>query len=525
MLQSDFEEVYDEAAFEVVHVDTDNVTAAALHAHWDTHDPTFLVLTGGSSLYGTYGDNYIPYNAVIDTEGILRYTNSGFEENTLHSIIQQYMSVDFPVFTIQQLAVVGDANGDGRPDPGETVSFDMDLRNSPIAVPATGCTVTLSCADPDVTITEGTVVYPAADPGEVVAGDGLFTFTTAAGMTPHWANFTFSYSAPYEGGVQTGELIHTQRMGRPGLLLVDSDGGADDNENFALTALEAMGRESDVWSGSSGPLSSAELGRYTQLLWLGGKNQSDMTDDEELAIREFVNGGGQLLLSSQYLSANADRLDLLQDMFDVTVADTDGGSIFLMDCAAEDPWFGGTFMVVTGSQAANNNEDPDVLASGGGSTVFATWRQAGSQPAAVYTTGGPKAIFCGFPVEANRVHTSVPGSITVQGFLEHAFQYLEETGVEPLPPVMATDFRLLGATPNPFNPATTVEYRLERAGEVSLALYNLQGQELRVLQAGLRNAGTHQSLVDGGSLASGLYLIRLFVDGQAQDAMKVMLVK
>ncbi|MFA7330218.1 MAG: T9SS type A sorting domain-containing protein [Candidatus Delongbacteria bacterium] len=525
MIQSDFEEVYDPAAVEIVHVDTDNISAAALHAHWDVHDPTFPVLVGCGDVYGDFGDGYIPYNAILDTEGVVRYTSSGFDDAAMHAIIEQYMAVDFPVFAIHELTVTGDDNADGRPDAGESVEFVVDVRNSPIAVPATGCTVTMTCSDPEVTITNATVSYPAANPGEVVTGGSAFAFTVAAGITPHWATFTFNYSATYAGGTQTGSFEHVQRMGRPNLLLVDSDGGQDDNETFVQTALLALGMESDVWS-AAGTLTGAELGRYPRVIWLGGVNETDMSDGEEAGLRAFVDAGGQLLLSSQYLSDNPDRLDFLQDVFGVTVADDDGGTIFLMSCPAGDPYFGGAAMVISGNQAANNNEDPDILASDGSTTVFATWNQAANAPAAVYTTTpGHKAIFCGFPVEANRVHSSAPGSVTVQGFLERALAYFGEVSMDEPTPVQVSDFRLLSAAPNPFNPTTSVEFQLGRAGDVELGLFNLQGQAVRSFGAGPRAAGIHQATVEARDLASGLYLIRLFVDGQPQDAMKVMLVK
>jgi len=526
VLQNDFEEVYDPAAFEVVHIDTDNASAAALHNHWDTHDPTFPVLTGCASLFNQYGAGYIPHNVILDTEGIVRYTDSGFDGNALHSIINQYMSVDFPVFTIQDLTLTDQGNGDGRPDGGETISYHATLRNSPIAVPSTGVTLTLTCDDPAVTILDATVTYPAANPGQVVTSEDNFTFSVAEGIEPHWAVFTFHYAATYGGGTAQGDLTHTQRMGRPDLLVVDSDGGTDDNETFVQTALDNLALPHDVWS-ATGALTSDEMGRYSRVFWLGGKNTMDMSDAEEQAVRDFVAGGGQLLLSSQYLSGNAERQDLLQDLWGLTLVDDDGGNIFLLSCPAEDPYFGGAAMVVSGNQAANNTEDPDVFSSDGTAAVFAHWNQnpVMGQPAAAYTTApGVKAIFCGFPIEANRVHNSAPGSMTVQGFVERALTYFEGTDMEPTP-VVARDFRLLAAVPNPFNPATTLSFQLDRAGMVGLSVFNLAGQEVRRLEAGARPIGTHQVTLEAGDLASGMYVVRLLVNNQAQDAMKVMLVK
>lgn len=526
MLQTDFEAVYDPAAFELVHVDTDNISASALHAHWDVHNPTFPVLVGSGSVYGNYGDGYIPYNVVIDTEGIIRYTDSGFAESQLHTIINQYMSVDFPVFTIDQLNIESDDNLDGRPDGGETVSFSVSLRNSPIAVPATDCSLVMTCSDPTVTVTQNTVSYGASTPGQVITSDGNFTFMVADGIEPHWATFTFTYTATYTGGTVSEELDHTQRMGRPAMLLVDSDGGMDDNEVFVTSALDAMTQGYDVWNGLSTPLAAEEMGRYSRILWLGGLNENDITDAEETGLRAFLDNGGQLLLSSQFLTDNPERADFLSQVFGVAVANTDAGSIFVVDGVVGDPYFDGTALVVTGTQGANNNEEPDLLTVTAPGQAFGVWRQAANAPAIVYTTGtNYHAVFAGFPVEATRVHSSVPGSMNSQTFLGHVLDYFNSTDVAPSPVVAVQDFRLVAATPNPFNPATSVEFSLAREGQVELALFNTLGQEVRRLGAGRLGAGLHEQRVDGAELASGLYLVRLVVDGENRDAMKVMLVK
>ena len=43
--------------------------------------------------------------------------------------------------------------------------------------------------------------------------------------------------------------------------------------------------------------------------------------------------------------------------------------------------------------------------------------------------------------------------------------------------------------PNPFNPSTTIEYQVAEAGQVKLAIYNLLGQEVRVLVDARNEAG------------------------------------
>lgn len=441
MLQTNFEASYPSAGFELVHIDVDNLFDVALHNHWDQYSPTFPVLTGCASLYGQYGSGYIPYNVVLDPAGVVRYTYHGFEEDALHAIINQYLLLDFPLFTIQELIVTDEGNGDGRPDGGETILLDLSLRNSPNSVPSTGATVTMTCDDPEVTILDGTVAYPAADPGEVIFGSSVFSFSVADSITPHWATFTFRYMTDYSGGTAEGDLTHLQRMGRPDLLLVDSDGGMDDNETFVQSALNAMGEEYDFWGPMDPPLSDV-LSHYDRLIWLGGVNEDDMSNAEETAIRDFVAAGGQLLLSSQYLSDNPARADLMLDLFGLILLDNDAGSVYQLACPAADPYFGSSAMLVTGNQAANNNEEPDSFTSNGTATTFATWNQnpAMGHVAGVYTTAtGVKAMFCGFPIEANRVHAALPGSMTVQGFLERAFDYL---GPIINPPEAVTDLSI-----------------------------------------------------------------------------------
>lgn len=74
--------------------------------------------------------------------------------------------------------------------------------------------------------------------------------------------------------------------------------------------------------------------------------------------------------------------------------------------------------------------------------------------------------------------------------------------------------RLLGAQPNPFNPATELVFRLGKDGPATLTVHDLAGRRLATVVRGSFTAGTHRVAWDGrdqrgGGLASGVYLIRL----------------
>jgi len=68
--------------------------------------------------------------------------------------------------------------------------------------------------------------------------------------------------------------------------------------------------------------------------------------------------------------------------------------------------------------------------------------------------------------------------------------------------------------PNPFNPRTTIAYELAEAATVKLAIYDLRGMQVRVLEAGNRPSGRHQATWDGldnegRAVPTGTYFCRL----------------
>ncbi len=69
--------------------------------------------------------------------------------------------------------------------------------------------------------------------------------------------------------------------------------------------------------------------------------------------------------------------------------------------------------------------------------------------------------------------------------------------------------------PNPFNPGTTIVYRLPEAARIRLTVYSLRGEQVAVLSEAFVPPGTHRQVFDASaySLASGVYFYRLEVSG------------
>lgn len=87
------------------------------------------------------------------------------------------------------------------------------------------------------------------------------------------------------------------------------------------------------------------------------------------------------------------------------------------------------------------------------------------------------------------------------------------TSDEPAPAAPAATFA--PPYPNPATDQTHVRYRLSRAANVRLALYDALGREVRLLAAGARAEGSHSVEVDVRGLAPGAYFLRLTHSGRA----------
>ena len=75
-------------------------------------------------------------------------------------------------------------------------------------------------------------------------------------------------------------------------------------------------------------------------------------------------------------------------------------------------------------------------------------------------------------------------------------------------------FALRQNYPNPFNPSTTIEFSLNKAQCVSLAVYDVLGHKVRTLMEGVQPAANYRVSFDASDLPSGAYLYALRTDEQ-----------
>ena len=79
--------------------------------------------------------------------------------------------------------------------------------------------------------------------------------------------------------------------------------------------------------------------------------------------------------------------------------------------------------------------------------------------------------------------------------------------------------------PNPFNPATTIAYNLQRPGNVKLTVYNALGKEVAELVNDFQVEGSHSATFDARHLPTGIYFYQLQIDGGYSEMKKMVLLK
>jgi hypothetical protein len=79
-----------------------------------------------------------------------------------------------------------------------------------------------------------------------------------------------------------------------------------------------------------------------------------------------------------------------------------------------------------------------------------------------------------------------------------------------------SEFMLSQNYPNPFNPTTSIQYSLPEPARVELKIFSLLGQEIAVVESGIKNAGVQEAVWNGKDLhhndvPGGVYFYQLKV--------------
>jgi carboxypeptidase D len=302
-------------------------------------------------------------------------------------------------------------NGNGEADPGETCDMTLTLKNrgTQEAIQVSG---ELTCDDPYITITSSSSAYPDIPPESLANSLIPYQFMVDSTCSPGYVTqFVLEITG---AGPYSASDTFWLRIGRRGVLLVDDDAG-ESYDTFFVSSLNSFGISYDVWRyDSSGSPSDSVLSLYRAVVWTTGDdhgslgNPSTLINTDQNSLKNYLDDGGKLFLSSQDLLYDNDPTDFIMNYLHL-VEHTDNQGIDLVSGVTDDtisdgisifldyPFNNRSDLIVPGSGAAGIFYPPEMTSSfrdNSGQTDYCALRYPDTG------TADYQVVFLAFPFEA-----------------------------------------------------------------------------------------------------------------------------
>lgn len=302
------------------------------------------------------------------------------------------------------------------------------------------------------------------------------------------------------------------------ILLVDDDAGAM-YEYYYESTLDRLGEVYFTAHRSEGYFTGSYLQTFPIVIWFTGQDYTGVLNtNDTLAIRQYLNAGGKLFMSSQELGyycmeyLTTPWTNFYRTWFKATyVNDTTG--LRSIRGTPGGPFAGLTYSIFGGDGAGITPYPDKITAYGGGQTAIDY--NGGTFPTGgVVFAGTYRLVYFAFPWE---VLSSPIARDTMMArtlfYLRHGYVDVEET------PKIPEEFAVMSIAPNPFNPTTQISLDVnEPCLNARLEIFDISGRKVKTLLHGPIEKGKKSVFFDGRdelgrALPSGVYLVR-FVNGE-----------
>lgn len=431
-------------------------------------------------------------------------------------------------------------DGDGSFEEGETFQLILDVWDG--MLPANNVTVSVA-NDAGLTVIDDSYQIASIATGETNSnGSDPFEFAVPVGFASQPVTFTITTT--------TGSYVWTDQVtipvGRPRFLIVDDD-RADPQfiETWYFDSFDSLSQIYAHWDVNVRGIPPLDtLLTYPVVVWFtGDANTTHPLAPSVTVMSDFLDAGGNLFLTGQDIAANlAGRADstFLRDYLGVRFGGNYAGFKIVNPIVA-DPISNGLVLNLGAAGGAPNQTSVDSLrlVTGGNAIKCYNWSATGSA-AGVHVEDNYRAVFFAFGFEGVQTAVQNPGTQR-HILLQRIIDWLDTdpgTGVFDDPGDYVTgvtppkSYSLAQNYPNPFNAGTIIPFSLTAAGPrpVRLDIFNILGRRIRTLVNRTLEPGRHEIAWDGSddqrrSLASGIYIYRLQIDGQGTEAKRMALLK
>jgi hypothetical protein len=145
-------------------------------------------------------------------------------------------------------------------------------------------------------------------------------------------------------------------------------------------------------------------------------------------------------------------------------------------------------------------------------TDYITHPDPPTDPNAYSSFGSVLAMNDNFLLVSDPTHANVNGTVAGTVYLYNSKSLI--TSVEKNIVKQPRRMQLMPAYPNPFNPSTTIRYKLNNSSTIQIDVYNNLGQKVATLVNQKQSAGNHQLTWKPQNLSSGIYFIKVRTHNQ-----------
>ena len=190
----------------------------------------------------------------------------------------------------------------------------------------------------------------------------------------------------------------------------------------------------------------------------------------------------------------------------------------------------GTSVSISGDRAIVGSYLHDDSATDAGSAYIylrqgdGSWTEVGELTASDVATGDRFGVSVSISGDRALLGAYWDDDLGTNSGSAYLFDNIFPTAVE-LAADLPQGYLLSAPYPNPFNPRAVVPFEVPEAAHVRLTLVDIFGREVAILLDRQVAAGSHEAVVDGGLLASGVYLVRLEAEGVVRATQKVVLLR
>ncbi len=314
-------------------------------------------------------------------------------------------------------------NGDGRPEPGETVRLDFTLKNvwSPL-----GEVEVVATADTDGIVMSDDYSYLGNMASKEILDNSSdpMEFYVPNDFPTRRVYFTFHVEGDSGGGViYSADTTVEVWVGKAEILLVDDDssnGTYADYQSYYKDVFDSLLIVYDVWDKQAKGDFISSPSEYQILIWYTGDHRTEVFSQEDIdSLTSFLDNGGRLFLTSQdaaeALTNSGDPSDsaFLVDYLGCTL---DNGSAIQRQAIGDsgDVIGDGVYMYTWGAGSPQNQTSRDVLVPGEPFDTVITyagsgWSQTDLVAALKYLGDTYRLVFFGFGLEGTNIQSEFQG--------------------------------------------------------------------------------------------------------------------